>query len=641
MSQPFVKHHQRLFAGGVSTNASPQSRQFPEPIVYQYTLYYPGNIPLVITAGHGGSSTPGERTGLKMTHQFKQIPDLATTSEVIDISSFSESVAYNAKDDTKDGGDLMPWMPPRDQSRGGNFKKDLNTHSMALNLANAVSCLTSRESKSGSARDGLLSREESRNHIMTGIPERCQAQGPWGDDDSDSPFPPSPAPSHSPSLVYSTTSLPSHASSGPNSRLDDPTRMHYRSAFAQNYPHVIVFRVPRRFVDVNRNIVGENAIADHPVSEAAWREYHGLIDHVQKMALQNQKQQKPLQEDEFLQIVPDRELKEGQGLSASRGQQSHWSLPIASSAFLSSAPSSSASSGLLLDIHGHAHSTNLIEIGYLFNGSILAMDDDLLNAHAHTLAKESSIRSLISRVVQSDSCADPERNVPDEPSQGQSKIKNMSLSTLLRGRDESLGGMFQYQGLNSVPSPGHQAPCQECIYFFGGYTTQAHVSRDPSFDTIQLELPKTLRLVEKEEGREISMKLGKAVVEFMARYYGVFEDHPRSPVVTVETTNQVDEIKNVLVSASEVAPNRSQRESLWTIQSPPSPQQQQQRQHRQQQRRQQHQAQRNDGRHHHRRVGSEAGENHSGDSDIEDRAMSDSKKSTRQHPEMKHQSSRL
>ncbi|KAF9172879.1 hypothetical protein BGX21_009601 [Mortierella sp. AD011] len=604
MSQPFVKHHQRLFAGGVSTNASPQSRQFPEPIVYQYTLYYPGNIPLVITAGHGGSSTPGERTGLKMTHQFKQIPDLATTSEVIDISSFSESVAYNAKDDTKDGGDLMPWMPPRDQSRGGNFKKDLNTHSMALNLANAVSCLTSRDSKSEGARDGLLPRDESRKHNMTEIPERCQTQGPWGDDDSDSPFPPSPVPSHSPSIMHSTTSRPSHASSSPNSRLDDPTRMHHRSAFAHNYPHVIVFRVPRRFVDVNRNIVGENAIADHPVSEAAWREYHGLIDHVQKMALQNQKQQKPLQDDEFLQIAHDRELKEGQGSSA-----------------------------------GHAHSTNLIEIGYLFNGSILAMDDDLLNAHAHTLAKESSIRSLISRVVQFDSCVDSERNVPDEQSQGQSKIKKMSLSTLLRGQDESLGGMFQYQGLNSVPSPVHQAPCQECIYFFGGYTTQAHVSRDPSFDTIQLELPKTLRLVEKEEGREIGMKLGKAVVEFMARYYGVFEDHLRSPAVTVETTNQVDESKNVLVSGLEVAPSRSRREPLWTIQNPPPPQQQ--RQHQQQQRQQQHQAQRNDGRHQHRRVESEAGENHSGDSDIEDRAMSDSKKSTRRHPEMTRQSSRL
>src|SRR5690606_23297404 len=29
-------------------------------IVCQYTLYYPGNMPLIITAGHGGTILPGE-----------------------------------------------------------------------------------------------------------------------------------------------------------------------------------------------------------------------------------------------------------------------------------------------------------------------------------------------------------------------------------------------------------------------------------------------------------------------------------------------------------------------------------------------------------------------------------------------------
>ncbi|KAF9344387.1 hypothetical protein BGX26_004431 [Mortierella sp. AD094] len=373
MSQPFTKHHRRLLAVGVSSNSSPQSRLFPEPIVYQYTLYYPGNIPLVITAGHGGFSTPGKRTGHRMTHRFKRIPDLATTSAIIDISSFSESVAYNnnnnAKDDTEDGEELMPRMPPRDQSQGGSFKKDLNTHSMALNLANAISCLTSRESKGKSAQDGLLPKEKSRNHNdvifnydqMTGvqsdiIPERCKAQGPWGDDDSDSPFPSLPSPSHPPSVLRSTTPRSSHTISDPNSRFDDPKRMRSRSTFVQNNPHVIVFRVPRLFVDVNRNIVGENAIADHPVSEAAWREYHDLIDHVQKMALQIQKQQQLLREDGSLEILSDGdtrlEPKDGQRLGANKNQQSHWSLPTASSASLSSSPSSSTSTGLLLDIHG-------------------------------------------------------------------------------------------------------------------------------------------------------------------------------------------------------------------------------------------------------------------------------------------------
>ncbi|KAG0350119.1 hypothetical protein BGZ54_004001, partial [Gamsiella multidivaricata] len=65
-------------------------RLFPEPIVYQYTLYYPGNIPLVITAGHGGSATPGKPVSRKVTHVFKRIPDLETTKEPIDVLSFSK-----------------------------------------------------------------------------------------------------------------------------------------------------------------------------------------------------------------------------------------------------------------------------------------------------------------------------------------------------------------------------------------------------------------------------------------------------------------------------------------------------------------------------------------------------------------------
>ncbi|KAF9950304.1 hypothetical protein BGZ72_008000 [Mortierella alpina] len=446
-----------------------------EPIVFQHTLYYPGNIPLVITAGHGGSHQPGHTVQLKTTHRFVRIPDLATTADPITVGSFTRSVAPTEGDET------VPWMALRDQSQGGNFKKDLNTHAMALNLASAISCLT---------RDA--GSVDAHKTTQGSVPEECETQGPWGDDDSDFPFPtwpstPSPSPSPSPSPTLGSHSL---------ADMDQQQKHGNLKLDAHNgvsYPHVIVFRVSRRYVDVNRNLTGENAIAEgDPVAKAAWREYHDLIDHVQAMIVQRRQWQ----------------------------QQDLWSGddPV-------------LGGGLLLDIHGHAHSTNLIEIGYLLDGFILGKSDEELNAQARNLSEISGIRSLISRTV--NTLQTVTDRTPYETERPRTREEErIPFSALIRGRTESLGGMLQAEGLNAVPSPKNPAPCQECIYFFGGHTVQIHGSqhyaanhdpnRRPAMDAIQLELPKILRLVENPEAREIGMKLGSAVVQFMARYYGVF-----------------------------------------------------------------------------------------------------------------------
>jgi hypothetical protein len=107
----------------------------------------------------------------------------------------------------------------------------------------------------------------------------------------------------------------------------------------QNYPHVVVFRVPRLYVDVNRNVTGENAIAEGSLeAEAAWREYHDVIDHVQRMAQQEQQQQQ--QQEQKLTRQKSRRL------TKDRLQQSSWSFPgVATSG-------RSSGTGLLLDIHG-------------------------------------------------------------------------------------------------------------------------------------------------------------------------------------------------------------------------------------------------------------------------------------------------
>ena len=159
------------------------------------------------------------------------------------------------------------------------------------------------------------------------------------------------------------------------------------------------------------------------------------------------------------------------------------------------------------------------------------MDDDHLNAYGARLTKESSIRSLINEVTSSSS-----PSTSGTADSATSPREALPFSKLIRGgKTESLGGMFQAQELNAVPSPDFPAPCQECIYFFGGYTIQRHGSRDQTIsdlanndtmDAIQLELPKILRLVEKEQSREVGMKLGRAVVEFAAKYYGLFRESP-------------------------------------------------------------------------------------------------------------------
>src|SRR5690606_26411774 len=56
-----------------------------------------------------------------------------------------------------------------------------------------------------------------------------------------------------------------------------------------------------------------------------------------------------------------------------------------------------------------------------------------------------------------------------------------------------------------------------------GHDNNDKQSKSGIVDAIQLELPKTMRLVPNEEGREIGMKLGRAVVEYMAKYYGIFQ----------------------------------------------------------------------------------------------------------------------
>jgi len=119
--------------------------------------------------------------------------------------------------------------------------------------------------------------------------------------------------------------------------------------------------------------------------------------------------------------------------------------------------------GLLLDIHGHRHLDQRVELGYLVKGDILKHSDAELNADTALIAS-TCIRDLDKRSPQ-------------------------SFAELLRG-PQSLGGLLEYRGFRCLPSPSKASPTFMAGYFSGVYDVAAHGSRDGgTVSAIQVECP--------------------------------------------------------------------------------------------------------------------------------------------------------
>jgi hypothetical protein len=103
--------------------------------------------------------------------------------------------------------------------------------------------------------------------------------------------------------------------------------------------------------------------------------------------------------------------------------------------------------GLLIDIHGHGHAIQRLELGYLLDGDQLGLADSVLNQV--TWRDSTSIRDLLGRAGQ-------------------------PLTTVLRGPN-GLGTLFAAQGFPSVPSGSDPWP-NGTPYFNGGYNTLTYGS---------------------------------------------------------------------------------------------------------------------------------------------------------------------
>jgi hypothetical protein len=200
-------------------------------------------------------------------------------------------------------------------------------------------------------------------------------------------------------------------------------------------PHAIFARLHRSRLDPNREI--KEAAQGEPTAEAAWHYFHNSAQQACDKVMQKH------------------------GL------------------------------GLLLDIHGHRHLDQRVELGYLITGEQLKASDAELNANTALIAK-SSIRDLDKR--------SPE-----------------SFAELVRG-PRSLGGLLEAQGFRCLPSPTKSHPALMAGYFSGAYDIAAHGSRDGgTVSAIQVECPwNDLR-----DRPENQRRFAKALAEVLGVYFEV------------------------------------------------------------------------------------------------------------------------
>jgi hypothetical protein len=202
-------------------------------------------------------------------------------------------------------------------------------------------------------------------------------------------------------------------------------------------PHVIVSRLRRIKLDPNREIV--EAAQGSPFAENAWVEFHGFIEVAENIVTRD------------------------------------------------------FGSGLYLDIHGHGHEIDRIELGYLLSRNVLSDSNAALSVQG--LVDKSSVRALAGAVA-------------------------ITFADLIRG-PTSLGTLLQDAGIRTVPSASDPDP-GGAPYFTGGYNTARHGSRDGgTVSGIQVEhhFP---GLRDTEQNREAyAAILAEAVVTYLEVHFGL------------------------------------------------------------------------------------------------------------------------
>ena len=205
------------------------------------------------------------------------------------------------------------------------------------------------------------------------------------------------------------------------------------------HPHVVSLLMARTKLDANREI--EEAAQGDPLAEEVWHEFHAFTEEAKEFAVET------------------------------HGQ------------------------GFYIDLHGHGHTLQVIELGYLLSSSTLRKDDSTLDDPEY--ADSSSIRALYyDRAVE------------------------LTFSELLRG-STSFGALLHERGFPSVPSPDRESLAYGYPYFSGGPNTRLHGSRDGgTISGVQVEANQSIRF-EEDARLQFAQGFAEAIAEFVEIHYGV------------------------------------------------------------------------------------------------------------------------
>ena len=204
-------------------------------------------------------------------------------------------------------------------------------------------------------------------------------------------------------------------------------------------PSLVINLLSRRKFDANREIV--EATGGHAPLEPVWTALHAAIDSAKKLI----------------------------GTSPGRG--------------------------LVIDLHGHAHTVQRLELGYLLSATTLRLSDSTLSVQGSVA--ESSIKRLAT-----------------------DRAGAIAPTALLRGA-ASLGGLIAAAGYAAVPSPPDVAPLVGESYFNGGYNTLRHGSLTGGVtDAIQIECNFSGVRDTQETRAQFAGKLAAALFTYLKDQYG-------------------------------------------------------------------------------------------------------------------------
>lgn len=237
-------------------------------------------------------------------------------------------------------------------------------------------------------------------------------------------------------------------------------------------PHLIINRLHRSKLDANRAI-GEAANGD-PLAEQAWEEFHGFIAQAKKQV------------------------------------------------------DSLYGKGLLIDLHGHGHTLQRLEIGYLLSKSDLQLNNAAMD-NDPDLKAAFSMRGLLE------------------------SSDTLRLSQLIRGPN-SLGSLFDQKGFPSVPGRDFPFPETDEPYFTGGYNTLVYGSAGSGkIDAVQIECNYNGVRDTEFSRQDFATALGQNLQVFFQNYYPDLLDSPASCEGTLTNTASPPVIKNS--TALKLVPN--------------------------------------------------------------------------------------